>query len=223
MADNKFQIPEEYKAQLRYVELKDTRSNAEILESLGKYAPITSEKNIWTYWHAGVQNMPSWTQRNIINWVRLHGPEWTVRTLDTVPGSPNHALNWIATEELPESFVESKMTGPYVGQHSADFLRGAALYAYGGVWMDVGCILFRNLDSVCWDKLADEDSPFTIATPLLFAQYMANHFAASRKGDEFVKYWYNLLRDIYVDTCLPHIGTASSWNSGKDVPIAPEF
>ena len=190
MASQKFQIPEEYKTQLRHVKSKDTRKDVEILDSLTHHVPITSEKNVWTYWHSGVQNMPAWSQRNIINWVRLHGPDWTVRVLDTVPNSPNHALTWVAPEQLPEAFVKGTMTGPYVGPHSADFLRGAALYTYGGVWMDVGCSLFRRLDKVCWDQLADENSAFTVATPFMFAQYTANHFVASRKGDEFIGNWY---------------------------------
>ncbi|KAI4955796.1 hypothetical protein J4E91_000003 [Alternaria rosae] len=167
MTDPMYQIPEEYQSQLKYVESNDNRTDAEILDALTKHAPITSEKNIWTFWHAGVQQMPEWTQRNIINWVRLHGPEWTIRVLDTVPDSLNHALTWISTELLPETFVKGTMTGPYVGPHSADFLRGAALYTYGGVWMDVGCIVFRHLDKVCWDQLGDDSSPFTVAAPLV--------------------------------------------------------
>jgi hypothetical protein len=189
MAQPEFQIPEEYASKVTRVESKDKRTDAEILNTLTTHTTITSEKNIWTYWHAGVQNMPKWTQRNIINWVRLHGSEWTVRVLDTVPDSPNHALTWIATEDLPEAFVKDTMTGPYVGPHSADFLRGAALYTYGGVWMDVGCILFRHLDSVCWAQLADDTSPFSVAAPLIYGQFIANHIVASRKGDEFIKNW----------------------------------
>lgn len=189
MTGSRIPIPQEYKSQLRYVESKDKRNDAEILESLTEHVPISSEKNIWTYWHAGVRAMPPWCQRNIINWVRLHGSEWTVRVLDTVPGSPNHALKWISPNELPECFVKGTMTGPYIGPHSADFLRGAALYAYGGVWMDVGNVLFRHLDKICWDQLADEDTPYTISTPWMFAQYMANHFIAARKGDPFIKRW----------------------------------
>jgi hypothetical protein len=192
-----YEIPEEYQSQLKRVASKDCRTDSEILESLTTHTPVTSEKNIWTYWHAGVQEMPAWTQRNIINWVRLHGPEWTVRVLDTVPNSPNHALTWVATEDLPEAFVEGTMTGPYVGPHSADFLRGAALYTYGGVWMDVGCILFRHLDSVCWDLLADDNSPYTIAVPLIFGQFMANHIVASRKGDEFIKNWHLIFLELW--------------------------
>lgn len=182
-------IPEGYRSQLRYVASKDKNTDAEILNALTKHVPITSEKNIWTYWHSGVTSMPSWCQRNVINWARLHGSDWTVRVLDTAPDSPNHALKWIDPAVLPEAFVNGTMTGPYVGPHSADFLRGAALFAYGGVWMDVGNILFRNLDKVCWDQLADDNSPYTISTPLMFEQYMANHFVAARKGDIFIQKW----------------------------------
>src|SRR4051794_35896102 len=99
-------IPAEFQSQLRYVDAQDSRSDAEILEDLTKHAPITSEKNVWTYWHAGVKAMPSWCQRNIINWVRLLGPSWIVRVLDTVPESPNHALSWIDASQLPETFVK---------------------------------------------------------------------------------------------------------------------
>ncbi|KAF1841577.1 uncharacterized protein K460DRAFT_388484, partial [Cucurbitaria berberidis CBS 394.84] len=197
MSEQSISIPEEYKSQLRYVDAKDKRTDVEIVASLTKHAPITSEKNIWTYWHSGIQSMPSWCQRNIINWVRLHGSDWTVRVLDTVPGSPNHALTWIAPEELPEAFVSGTMTGPYVGPHSADFLRGAALYAYGGAWMDVGNVLFRNLDKVCWNQLADENSPYTISIPWMFEQYTANHFVASRKGDLFIKKWHDLFVHLW--------------------------
>jgi hypothetical protein len=189
MTNQRIPIPEAYKLQLRYVEAKDTRTDAEILTSLGNHAPISSEKNIWTYWHSGVRSMPSWCQRNVINWVRLHGPDWTVRVLDHVPGSPNHALKWIDAEVLPEAFVKGTMTGPYVGPHSADFLRGAALFAYGGAWMDVGNILFRNLEKVCWEQLENEESPYTVCVPWMFEQYTANHFVAARKGDEFIKNW----------------------------------
>lgn len=189
MAKPEFTIPDEYQSQVRRVEAKDPRTDAEIIDSLTRHVPITSEKNIWTYWHAGVNSMPSWCQRNIINWVRLHGSEWTVRVLDTVPESPNHALKWIEPDMLPETFVKGTMTGPYTGPHSADFLRGAALYAYGGAWSDVGNIFFRHLDKVCWDQLEDEESPYTICIPWMFEQYTANHLVAARKGDIFIKKW----------------------------------
>lgn len=189
MPSSKIPIPEEFQSKLRYVDALDKHSDAEILEALTKHRPVTSEKNVWTYWHSGVLSMPKWCQQNVINWVKLLGPSWTVRVLDKVPESPNYALSWFSADQLPECFIKGTMTGPYIGPHSADFLRGAALYTHGGVWLDVGCIMFRHLDKVCWDELADEKSPYTICAPWMFAQHIGNHFIAARKGDEFIAKW----------------------------------
>lgn len=189
-ASSKFSIPQEFNSQLRHVDSLDKRSDGEILNSLEQPSPITSEKNIWCFWDKGLRAMPGWCQRNVINWVRLCGPSWTVRVLNAIPDSPLHALNYVSTDLLPESFVNGTMTGVYVGPHSSDFLRGATLYSHGGVYMDVGNILIRDLDRVCWNQLADPNSPFEVATPIMYGQVMANHFVASRKGDPFIKHWY---------------------------------
>jgi hypothetical protein len=50
MSESKFEIPAEFASQLRHVPSKDTRTDAEIIATLNDHAPITSEKNIWTYW-----------------------------------------------------------------------------------------------------------------------------------------------------------------------------
>ena len=189
MKDLQLPIPAEFRSELHHVDALDKRSDEQILDSLSKHVPVTSEKNIWSYWHSGVASMPSWCQRNVVNWIRLCGPSWSVRVLDSVPGSPNNALEWVNEEMLPETFVKGTMDGPYVGPHSADFLRGACLYKYGGVWMDVGIILIRRIDSICWKQLEDPNSPFEVSVPLMYGQVMANHFVASRKGNPFIKRW----------------------------------
>lgn len=109
--------------------------------------------------------------------------------LDSIPGSPNNALKWVPAEMLPETFVNGTMDGPYTGPHSADFLRGACLYLYGGVWMDVGIILIRTLDNICWRQLEDPNLPFEVSAPWMYSTVMANHFVASRKGNPFIKRW----------------------------------
>lgn len=113
MQNPKFSLPDEFRSQLHYVDALDSRSDEEILDSLTIHVPVTSEKNIWTYWHAGVGSMPGWCQRNIVNWIRLCGPTWTVRVLDSVPGSPYNALSWVEAGQLPETFVKGTMDGPY--------------------------------------------------------------------------------------------------------------
>lgn len=189
-AASPFPIPEEFGKDLHLVESLDKRSDKDILESLSDHVPITSEKNIWAFWDSRLGSMPSWCKHNVLNWIRLCGPSWTVRVLDTVPNSPNNALRWVTdTSMLPDAFVKGTMDGPYVGPHSADFLRGACLFLYGGVWMDVGIILIRKLDDICWKQLADPASPFQVSIPWMYGLTTANHFVASRKGDPFIKRW----------------------------------
>jgi len=117
MAETQFPIPTEFQGLLRSVEPTENRSDDEILSSLTQHVPVSSEKNIWAYWHAGLHVMPPWCQRNIVGWVKIN-PGWTIRVLDTVPDSPNHALKFVPPEMLPETFVKGTMDGPYKGPHS---------------------------------------------------------------------------------------------------------
>lgn len=183
-------IPPEFRDSLEAIEISDHRSEEEILQSLTKHVPVTSEKNVWAFWHAGVRSMPAWCQRNVIDWVRICGSSgWTIRVLDSRPGSPNHPLNFVEPELLPECFKQGTMKGPWTGPHSADFLRGALLWTHGGVSMDVGIILIRDLDRVCWNKMTEPDSPYRIATQHMWGQTISNFFVAARKGDPFIKRW----------------------------------
>ena len=182
---------------LRFVEARDQRPDDAILQSLTEYQPVRSEKNVWAFWHAGVKSMPGWCQRNVINWIRLQGPDWTVRVLDNQSDSPNKISAYIPPEMLPEACQKGAMTGPYVGQHSADLLRSACLYLHGGVWMDVGILLLRRLERICWTQLEDPASPFEVCIPHLAASGIANFFVASRKGSPFIKHWHELFVHLW--------------------------
>lgn len=66
----------------------DLRAESEIVSNLLGYRPVTSEKNIWTFWDGGWGRMRPWTQRNIIAWMRRFEPSgWTVRW----DPRPNHS------------------------------------------------------------------------------------------------------------------------------------
>jgi len=197
MSTHPFTIPDEFSSQLRYIDAQDTRADSEILDSLSQHQPVTSEKNIWAFWHSGVRTMPGWCLHNVLNWARLCGPSWTIRVLDTNPSSPNYFLKYVTRDQLPDAFVDGKMDGPYVGPHSADFLRGACLYTYGGVFMDVGILLIRKLDDVCWTKLEDPGTPFEVSVPLMYGTVMANHFVAARKRNPFIKRWHEIFVQLW--------------------------
>ncbi|KXT00420.1 hypothetical protein AC579_7011 [Pseudocercospora musae] len=203
ISKSEFNIPPVYASALKPITPKDTRSDSEILATLNEHAPVTTEKNIWAFWDKGLENMPGWCQRNVYDWVRICGghsgtPEpWTIRVLDAIPSSPNYALNFVSPDQVPQSFVDGEMTGPYTGPHSADLLRGALLYNHGGVFMDVGNILFRHLDHIAWNNLTSPTSPHRIAVPIMYDQIISNSFVMARKSDPFIKTWHDLFTHFW--------------------------
>ncbi|RKU41398.1 hypothetical protein DL546_001256 [Coniochaeta pulveracea] len=177
-------------------------SDEEILADLQTFKPLDgdSEKNIWAYWDKGLANCPPWGQRNIISWVRRHDPSWTVRVLDTVEGSPTHVSKYISDDFFPDSFRGGTMSGPHVGPHSSDLVRLPLLYLYGGIWVDVGFLLFRSLDNLCWNVLSNTSNTLELAA---FAINMGpglgmtfNGFIAARRGCLCIKYWH----DTFLET-----------------------
>ncbi|KAI9684913.1 MAG: hypothetical protein M1822_005562 [Bathelium mastoideum] len=202
-------IPQHLAGKLKVVSSKDDRTSDEILSSIKAPTSVTSERNVWAFWHSGIDNMPAWTKRNVVNWARLLGPEWTIRILDPIKSSPSNALNFVTPSMLPSAFVEGQMTGDYVGPHSADLVKGACLFLHGGVWLDVGILLFRHLDAICWSALCDPDMPYEVATTHAYAQIVNNHFVAARKGSPFIQRWHQLFCALWRDGRTNFKGMAS--------------
>ena len=177
-------------------------SDAEIIAHLSEHQPATnSEKNVWAFWDRGLANCPGWCQRNIVSWVRRLAPSWTVRVLDCVEDSPVHISKYIDRSFFPQVFNQQKMSGPHVGSHTADLVRLPLLYLYGGVWLDVGFFLFRNLDDLCWNVLMDPMQPFEMAGfRIAFSaerNAMFNGFIAACKGNPCIKHWHDICLKIW--------------------------
>ena len=190
-------------SELRLIPLSrcDTRSDEEIISTLLQYQPITSEKNVWTFWDTGFWEMRPYVRRNIIGWVRRLGPDWTVRVLDHIDGSPLNVSTFLEATEFHDAFNNRTMTGLYVGAHSGDVVRLPLLYHYGGVWMDAGTMLFRHIDDICWKVLEDPSTPYEIAG---FApgtepgnDVIMNGFIAAKKGNGFIKRWHDVYLEIW--------------------------
>ncbi|KAI9150725.1 putative glycosyl transferase FCK3 [Paramyrothecium foliicola] len=194
-----FEIPPEYQHNLEVARVCDQRSNDEILQTLNQHIPVTSEKNIWAFWHNGIFNMPGWCQRNVADWARICGSDWTIRILDNIPESANYALKYVHQDLLPQTFIKRTMDGPFIGQHSADLVRGATLVQHGGVWMDVGCLLTRDLDRVCWNRIQDPNDPYQVAAIVRPNHGIINYFMASRKRDPFIEIWHHMFCSLWKD------------------------
>lgn len=181
-------------------------TDAEISAQLRAYnAPTDSTKNVWAFWHDGYQSMPPWCQRNVINWVRLLGPSWTVRVLDCVPSSPTNASRFIGRDLLPRAFGAVD-TSPrkHSGVHSGDTVRLPLLQLYGGAWMDVGTLLIRHLDDI-WDVLDDASTPCELAAMTLplrpGEETMMNGFlVVARRGNPFITRWHRIYLELWADS-----------------------
>lgn len=179
----------------------DGRSDDEIVASLIRHQPVTSEKNVWTFWDTGFVNMRPWVQRNVLGWVRRLGPEWTVRVVDNVDGSPVNVNQFLDMGDLPEAFYSGSMTGPYSGVHSSDMVRLPLIYHHGGVWLDAGTTLFRHMDAICWNAISDPNTPYEISG---FApgtepgnDVIMNGFIAAKRGNGFIKRWHDVFAAIW--------------------------
>lgn len=179
----------------------DSRTEEEILTLLSRPSPVTSEKNVWAFWDRGVTNLHSWTKRNIITWVRILGSQWTVRVLDRVEGSASNVHNFVEEEFFPECFNRHTMSGPHAGQHSSDLVRLPCLYKYGGVYMDVGIVLLRHLDDICWNTITDSSSSIELVFPsldfTLNSAKIGNFFFAAQKGNEFILRWMKVFLEVW--------------------------
>ncbi|KAI1419666.1 hypothetical protein F5Y12DRAFT_776767 [Xylaria sp. FL1777] len=211
------QVPLEFQDKLEPRENVEKRTDDEILRTLLEFQPVTSEKNIWTFWDKGIHAMPAWCRRNVISWVRICGPEWTIRVLDSVPGSPTHGAKYVP-EGLPDTYYNNTMNGTHPGPHSADFLRGACLYQYGGAWMDSSIFLIRTMDDLCWNRLEDTTSPFRVAVPVM-SGVLLNCFLAARRHDPFIKRW----QEVFMETWKGQTNSDGLAQHPLIKPVVPSF
>ncbi|KAI0837676.1 hypothetical protein F5Y06DRAFT_297536 [Hypoxylon sp. FL0890] len=181
----------------------DLRPEAEILEELRSFRPITSEKNVWAFWDEGVDSMYPSYRCTVVNWVRKLGKSWTVRIVDLTDGSPNNVYNYVDKHWFPDCFINRTMDGRHAPQHAADLVRLPLLYEHGGVWMDVGNMLHTHLDRLFWDHLTAPDSPYEMAVWIISGQIrkqwgsFGNYMLAARKGCIFIRNWHNGYKSLW--------------------------
>ncbi|KAK4506105.1 hypothetical protein PRZ48_004070 [Zasmidium cellare] len=144
----------------------DLRPDAAIDQDLLNPPPVTSEKNVWFFWHQGFTHMHPYTKRNVRSYFRRLAPQgWTIRVIDRVEGSPLNVANFLnvnSTEDFPQAFVDGTIGGDYAPQHTSDLVRFPLLVKYGGVYADVGMMQIGDLDRLWNETIGDPKSPFEV-------------------------------------------------------------
>lgn len=146
--------------------LLDLQPDSLIDTTLLRPPPITSQKNIWFFWHTGFPTMHPYTKRNIRAYHRRFSPSgWTIRILDRQPNSASNVANFLDVNDpavFPEAFTNNSITGAYAAQHTSDLVRWPLLLKYGGVYADVGMLQIGDLDRLWETTVGDPASRFEV-------------------------------------------------------------
>jgi hypothetical protein len=130
-------------------------------------SPTAGSKNLFAFWHAGINNLPPYLLRNVLNWYRRYSPlGWTIYVLDNLPNSPLRVSRFIDTTSpavVPAAFTNGTNDGGYPAQHTSDLVRYPLLLKYGGVYLDVGILQFGDLDQLWTQHIASPSSPHDFA------------------------------------------------------------
>lgn len=183
-------------------EFLDTRPDDELDNDIMHPRPVSSEKNIWFFWHTGYETMHPYAKRNVRAWHRrLSKRGWTVRVLDRASGSLSNVANFLDVSDphtFPRAFTEATIGGRYAMQHVSDLVRWPLLLRYGGVYADVGLMQIGDLDRLWNETVANPDSPFEVLSYNLNGG-LANYFLASRPRNPFFERCHRLFLALWAE------------------------
>ena len=185
--------------------LLDLRPDSEVDHDLIHSKPVTDEKNIWFFWHAGYSQMHPYTRCNIRAWHRRFSRKgWTIRVLDRLPSSPLNIANFLDISDqdtFPRAFVDGTIGGDYAPQHTSDLVRWPLLLKYGGVYADVGMIQIGDLDRLWQATIGDTASRFEVFSydtgVVVDGRGLSNYFLASGPNNPLFARCHRLLLKLW--------------------------
>lgn len=142
-------------------------STESLPSSLTYPKPPTASKNIFAFWHSGIENLPPYLLRNVIAWDQRFSPlGWTIYVLNTVENSTLNVSNFIDISDptvVPAIFNKGGLSGTFASQHTSDLTRYPLLLKYGGLYLDVGIVQFGDWDRLWTEHIGNEASPYDFA------------------------------------------------------------
>lgn len=173
--------------------LLDLRPDDCLDQDLLHPSAVTSEKNVWFFWHAGYAQMPPYHQRTVRAYQRrLSRLGWAIRVVDIAggplpsssssPPSPTHISRFVAVDaaNFPAAFRQGTLSGDYARQHYSDLVRWPLLLRHGGVYADVGLVQIGDLDRLWRETVGNPASPYAV---LSYGRTLSNYFLAARSGN----------------------------------------
>ena len=131
-------------------------------------------KDIYIYWHQGIDSAPELCKKCIQSW-RDKNPNWQVHVLDAED----------AGQILSDINVPKNLT---LASYS-DLLRLVLLQKYGGVWIDSTVLCIRPLDD--WLPVIMNQTDFFCFSNPSRDRVIASWFLAAKKNSVTVDVWAN--------------------------------
>jgi hypothetical protein len=112
--------------------------------------------------------MKPYLMRNVLAWYQRYSSlAWNIYVLDRQEGSPLNVSRFIDLsdpEVVPDVMRDGgSVTGQYSAQHSSDLVRWPLLLKYGGAYLDVGIIMFGDMDRLWDEHIGNPESPLDYA------------------------------------------------------------
>ncbi|KAK4053074.1 hypothetical protein OIV83_001809 [Microbotryomycetes sp. JL201] len=195
MPEGLYAIPEE---------LLDLRTDDEVDDDVLHPKPVTSDKNVWFFWHSGYVNAYPYAKRVVRSWHRRFSRlGWSIRVLDNEPGSTLNISHWIDTsnpDTVPQAFRDGTLDGAQARQHISDLVRFPLLLKYGGIWADIGFIQIGDLDRLWNETIGNSESPIEIISydsgdPAVLG--LTNYFMAAKRDNPFFLRCHKLLLALW--------------------------
>jgi hypothetical protein len=137
--------------------------------------PARLPRNLWMYWHQGLEAAPFVVRRCIESWIALN-PGWNVVVLDS--GSVG---DYIEVELSPKKREKLSVN------HLSNLIRLALLDKYGGVWTDATTFCVRPLDE--WIDALVPSGFFVFSNPGE-DRLISNWFIAAKAGNPILRKLY---------------------------------
>ncbi|KAL8830935.1 MAG: hypothetical protein Q9170_005509 [Blastenia crenularia] len=183
--------------------LLDLRPDPEVDHDLLHPSPVSNEKNIWFFWHAGYAKMHPYTQRNIRAWHRRFSKQgWKIRVLNRQSLSSLNIAQFLDISDpgtFPRAFIDGTIGGDYAPQHTSDLVRWPLLLRYGGVYADVGMMQIGDLDQLWCDTIGNPDSKYDVLSYDMGSpeRSLANYFLASGRENPLFQRCHKLLLELW--------------------------
>tara|TARA_B100000767_G_scaffold273423_1_gene303489 strand:+ start:1132 stop:2805 length:1674 start_codon:yes stop_codon:yes gene_type:complete len=151
---------------------------------------VSNNLNIWTYWESpDGQEIPGYLALCVQS-IEKHCGNSNIHFV-----TPNNIHRYIKNMDLDLDSIRMEDNNKNPIALKADYIRAKLLHDYGGLWVDVDCIIMQDIGQKINDLLLEYDF-IGMQKNSKSPSYITNNFIASVKGSVIVKIYLDEITKI---------------------------